>query len=379
MHLGTPPPSVFQCLYTLFKSLGQTQGGFTSRRGRVKTCLRDPPVTLKGVRKDFFSFASGDDWEFSPSIARGEGVFVGPEIMGHPRAILFSHYVAFLKYITSPYANKRSSFSRKMFGRDNAVDKPVEEETWHPKQLELKFELKLGSYVRIMAPFELRSDEMSKRISLKKLAEKVEKAKGVSSALKSTLSRREWSIREKRPREEASNISLSEVKSKGKEALSPLVAKKTKLVTSSEPTTTKGAKPALALGEGTSSNPGTALGPWASMLGSAAVAEKILSRVILLTDKEKVNKLSLDQNEALAKKKAIEEYKTSEDFHEAVENASSKYFGEGFNFCKRQLARHHPNLGINLDGMGLDHNLLEEEDESEKEEKNKSEESPFSP
>ena len=43
-----------------------------------------------------------------------------------------------------------------------------------------------------------------------------------------------------------------------------------------------------------------------------------------------------------------------------------KYFGECFDFYKRQLAHHHPNLGIDLDGMGIDHDLLEkEEDEVE--------------
>ena len=48
-----------------------------------------------------------------------------------------------------------------------------------------------------------------------------------------------------------------------------------------------------------------------------------------------------------------------------METTASKYFGEGFNFYKRQLAHHHPNLGINLDGMGIDHDLLEEEEEAE--------------
>ncbi|GFZ00366.1 ankyrin repeat-containing 2B [Actinidia rufa] len=103
--------------------------------------------------------------------------------------------------------------------------------------------------------------------------------------------------------------------------------------------------------------------------------EKILAGVILPADKEKVDKLSFDQvvtkffhivgqekkaskelkektevvvgleaevaemkkNEALTKGKAIEEYNSSNDFHEAVESAASKYFGEGFKFCKRQV------------------------------------------
>ncbi|GFY91155.1 hypothetical protein Acr_07g0013510 [Actinidia rufa] len=196
--------------------------------------------------------------------------------------------------------------------------------------------------------------------------------------------------------------------------------------------------------EGTSTNPGNAMGPRASMLGSASMAEKNLSGMIIFVDKEKVDKLSPDQvvskffyivcqghkeqshvldrpsrvgrdrdglsskldhragrnhgrvfrmgvaeelmeksdavarlegevaklkkNKVLTKKKAVEAYKSSEDFQEALESAGSIYFGEGFNFCNRQLSHYHPNLGIDLDNMGLDLDLLEEEEEEEEEE-----------
>ena len=72
--------------------------------------------------------------------------------------------------------------------------------------------------------------------------------------------------------------------------------------------------------------------------------------------------------EARSNMLAILEFKSSSDFQDAVENAISKYFGEGFDFCKRQLAVHHPNLGIDLDAMDMDHELLEKE-EREAEEK----------
>ncbi|GFY80522.1 hypothetical protein Acr_01g0003310 [Actinidia rufa] len=135
-------------------------------------------------------------------------------------------------------------------------------------------------------------------------------------------------------------------------------------------------KPALTPMERTLENTGNALGPGASMLGSASVVEKILSRVILPADKEKVDKLSLGpggyqvlphhrskleglmaefgerekkaakklkeksdvmarleeevaelkNNKVLLKKKAMEEYKSSEDFQEAVKSAASKNF-----------------------------------------------------
>ena len=60
----------------------------------------------------------------------------------------------------------------------------------------------------------------------------------------------------------------------------------------------------------------------------------------------------LEKKEVLVKKKAIEEFKSSDDFQEAVVTSASSYFGEGFDFCKRHLAHHHPNLGIDLDGHG---------------------------
>ena len=70
-----------------------------------------------------------------------------------------------------------------------------------------------------------------------------------------------------------------------------------------------------------------------------------------------------------AKTFAKEEFKSSSDFLGAVEDAASKYFGEGFDFCKWQIRRHHPYLSIDLEGMGLYHDLLAEEDEGDEVEK----------
>ncbi|GFS41560.1 hypothetical protein Acr_00g0075100 [Actinidia rufa] len=69
--------------------------------------------------------------------------------------------------------------------------------------------------------------------------------------------------------------------------------------------------------------------------------------------------------EALAKKKAIEEFKSSDDFQGVAELTASKYFGKGFDFGKRQLNCLHPDLDIQ--DMGIDTNLLEEEEEKDKE------------
>ena len=51
----------------------------------------------------------------------------------------------------------------------------------------------------------------------------------------------------------------------------------------------------FALEEGTSATAGHPLGPRASVMASASVVEKILVRVILPANREKVEKLSLDQ------------------------------------------------------------------------------------
>ena len=74
---------------------------------------------------------------------------------------------------------------------------------------------------------------------------------------------------------------------------------------------------------------------------------------------------------AHANKLAIEEFKFSDDFQDMVELTGSKYFSEDFNFCKRQIASHYPDLGIELQGMRIDQDLLEEEEKEEKEKEEK--------
>ncbi|GFY91667.1 hypothetical protein Acr_08g0000630 [Actinidia rufa] len=110
---------------------------------------------------------------------------------------------------------------------------------------------------------------------------------------------------------------------------------------------------------GTLANPDTVLGPRISMLGSPSIAVKLLGGVIPPSDKGKalddLKKAKEDRDAimgwiekqvALAKKIVIEEFKSSDDFQEALEFTASKYFGEGFDFCKRQISRLHPDLDI---------------------------------
>ncbi|GFZ14485.1 hypothetical protein Acr_24g0006750 [Actinidia rufa] len=136
--------------------------------------------------------------------------------------------------------------------------------------------------------------------------------------------------------------------------------------------------PALALREGTSVNPSAILGLKASVLENLAMAEKLLEGVIPPTDKEDaivlrssladatVERLEkevaeLKKKEALVKKSVIEEYKSLDDFQEAFEFVASRYFGEGFDFCKRQIG--HLHLDIDIQDIGIDAELLEEDEE----------------
>ena len=96
----------------------------------------------------------------------------------------------------------------------------------------------------------------SKRISLKKLAQKVEESKVASSATKSTLAVKGFVIGEKRPRDEVPNILPSEAGSKGKEAMPlPEARKKAKSTAMPSATPRMGAIHSVAVGEGTSANP----------------------------------------------------------------------------------------------------------------------------
>ena len=66
----------------------------------------------------------------------------------------------------------------------------------------------------------------------------------------------------------------------------------------------------------------------------------------------------------------MEKYKTLEDFHEVVEQTISLYYGKGFELCKKQVMRLHPEL--NIQDMKIDDKLAwkEEDGEDEKEEGN---------
>ncbi|GFY81138.1 hypothetical protein Acr_01g0009470 [Actinidia rufa] len=96
------------------------------------------------------------------------------------------------------------------------------------------------------------------------------------------------------------------------------------------------------------------------------VAEEIKARNEVVAKLE-VRVAELEKIQNLAKGRIITVFKESNDFIEAVRGSASSYFGDGYDFCKRQLAHQYPNLGLDLEGIEMDHDLLtQEEIEAEK-------------
>ncbi|GFZ09060.1 hypothetical protein Acr_20g0008680 [Actinidia rufa] len=75
----------------------------------------------------------------------------------------------------------------------------------------------------------------------------------------------------------------------------------------------------------------------------------------------------LEKSQSLTQGRIIAAFKESDDFLEAVRGSASSYFGDGFDFCKRQLANQYLDLGVDLEDVEMDHELLaKEEAEAEK-------------
>ncbi|GFZ19529.1 hypothetical protein Acr_28g0002340 [Actinidia rufa] len=165
------------------------------------------------------------------------------------------------------------------------------------------------------------------------------------------------------------------------------------------------ARPTVALGAGSSARQilGKALGPQASVMASAATAEKILAGVILPADKEKVDRLTFDQvvtkflhvvgqgvilGSSLAvrsrdfakgalNQKAVAEFAEMEmvraqnraiELEGALveEKAKGKKLAEDVD-ARGKLAKQYPDLGVDLEDVEMDRELLaKEEAEAEK-------------
>ncbi|GFY87132.1 hypothetical protein Acr_05g0007710 [Actinidia rufa] len=237
---------------------------------------------------------------------------------------------------------------------------------------------------------------MSSQISLSTLTKKAKEKKAAtkdrSSLATSQPPLKGIVIQEKRPWEDVHDPAAKKGEvddSKGKEVMPPPPPPKR---TKSNKGTSNAAMHTLTLGT-SSSSLGDNLGSGASMMSSAPVAQKILNRVILPVDKEKISHANstellkwrarwpswVKDGKDRHKKLAIEEFKSSDDFKEVVIDSAATYFSEGFEFCKRQLLHQYPNLGIDVASMEMDVDFVEEEvaaKASEKEEDNEGEANP---
>ncbi|GFZ15877.1 hypothetical protein Acr_25g0002860 [Actinidia rufa] len=111
----------------------------------------------------------------------------------------------------------------------------------------------------------------------------------------------------------------------------------------------------------------------ASAKGKKAVEEVEAKNKEMARLEARVAELEKSQN--LVKRRSIATFKESDDFQEAVMGSASSYFGDDFDFCKRQLAQHYPDLGIDLDDIEMDHDfLVKEEGEAEERERKTAEE-----
>ncbi|GFY94435.1 hypothetical protein Acr_09g0008810 [Actinidia rufa] len=70
----------------------------------------------------------------------------------------------------------------------------------------------------------------------------------------------------------------------------------------------------------------------------------------------------LERSQSLTQGRIIAAFKESDDFLEAVRGSASSYFGDGFDFCKRQLAHQYPDLGVDLEDVEMNHELLAKEE-----------------
>ncbi|GFY85508.1 hypothetical protein Acr_04g0002460 [Actinidia rufa] len=66
----------------------------------------------------------------------------------------------------------------------------------------------------------------------------------------------------------------------------------------------------------------------------------------------------LEKTQNFAKGRIIAAFKESKDFQEVVVGSASFYFGDGFNFCKKQLMYQYPQLGIDFEDIEMDHKFL---------------------
>ncbi|GFZ18491.1 hypothetical protein Acr_27g0002300 [Actinidia rufa] len=381
-----------------------------------KTLLGGYPSNVKGWKSKFF-FVSGDEWELpedkhynNPPRMYGDEhkifdqIFSSIESQGCFSIPVLLDSKSFRRIFVSPRSmafgtvgkvcpeDGASSSSSDAGESRPSRDEHIQRDS-HSQDESVEFLgviwtglRRLGFNIKILFGFratpKLESDAMSKRISLKKLGEKVEKLKNGGSSGGPTLAKGVV-IGEKRPIDDHPSSPNEKGKAvdspKGKET-APIPEARKKMT---RPVDAGSKSTSSNLGERSSPSLGSSKKfacsrrlcsdpPW--LLGAgrqgnmhpSKKGEQLQWRVKFLTSRG-------PSSGAIGHRRACQD-------KGAVENVASNYFGEGFDFCKWMLCRHHPGLNITLEDMGLDLDLLAEEDEAtegEDREKNKGDASPL--
>ncbi|PSR92996.1 hypothetical protein CEY00_Acc27605 [Actinidia chinensis var. chinensis] len=416
--------SEFRNLFILNSNPKPDQGWLYFKARNKKTLLGGYPSNVKGWKSKFF-FVSSNEWEFPEGSSREgalrvlktwgvpdkhcnnpprlygdepkvfEEIFRSVEKTGHFSILVLLESKSFCWVFVSPGSmtsrtagEGRSGGEAPSSSSDVGESRPSHEHVRQQSPSRDDSIECLGSIrtkLRRILPH--IPDLTLLRISFKNLGEKLGKLANVSSGTPAPV--KGVVIVEKRVRESLASSPSKKGKvddgSKGKEVDHEPESKKKVTSSSKAPTTlaTTLSRPE----EGTLANLSTVLGPTTSILGSPSVAKKLLRGVIPPADKEKVEKLTLDQtatklfhvigqqlveaqvrkqqaNDELAKTKSdrdsldkkvkrlgvlvvelrealdkakesiVDEFKSSSEFVVAVEDSAFKYFGEGFDFCK---------------------------------------------
>ncbi|GFY97236.1 hypothetical protein Acr_11g0015420 [Actinidia rufa] len=410
----------FRCLYSL--SPLPDSGWYYFKARPEKNLLRGSPSNVKGWKTRFF-FASGDEWELAPGAAASESLLRVPRSWGTPGKscnklptlsevdakrmeavfgmIEPGGYFEVSKVLNSRtfkrhFAGGCSAFSTSggdnMTSGDEGKGSVCESPIW---DVRLQFGLRVGFHLGFRAAPELRSDAMSARG--KAVAEKAKKAAAAKHPTKGVV------IREKRAinaRGRAAEAGTSSPAGDGESQSMSDASVARKLLTGVIPASDKKevdqlsendlvAKSFHALGQVVVYASSLALRSQEHLhdidfhMARADSAElelvKVQKRAIKAetrvaelneeksrpgTEVDDLKPLWADLTSKLAKAKelAIEDFKASEEFKAAVTDSAATYFGDGFEFCKRQLLHQFPHLGADVANMAMDPSFAEEEE-----------------
>ncbi|GFZ09735.1 hypothetical protein Acr_21g0003340 [Actinidia rufa] len=391
---------------------GETWGGSISKRGRAGLWFKDPSVMSKGRRggkrcNKLPILTDLEDWRSQRTFRKlGPGGFFKVSVVLNSKT--FERRVSLI----TPEMNATEVNTPEMTQWRGKVQDPIL--GLKPFSSSSSSSFKLEGWLDLRLPSELRLDAMSKRLILKKLTQRVEKSKDESSATKSTSTKKGVVDGEKRPRE-ASTTSpkgKSTPIDKDKETMSKSATQKKATWKFVESPSKEASKRRVKWLSGKALRPILLLK--VTMLRSSATAEKLHEAVIPPFDKEEVDKLELDRMVSklfhiLSQGIVVGSFLAScnREMRDEVtlqQGQDASFEGDmtcaqsltmeldkqmvelkGFDFYNRQIAHHRPDIDIDLEGMGIDQHLLEEEeDEAEEKEdkkekgKEKGDTSPFS-